>query len=800
MKHCTLTIIALLLCASSFAQGPISGPSAVCDGNTITLTNSTPGGTWTSSTSAVATVGVSTGIVTGLSTGVTTITYTVGASFVTHPVTVNPPPAAIGGPSSVCVGSSITLTNAVSGGTWSSSSISIAPIGAATGVLTGVSAGTTVVTYTLGTGCSTTKIITVNPSPGLITGPSSICAGGTTTTPISASIAGGTFTSSSISIAILGGTGLVTGVAPGTATITYTLPTGCASSKSFTVTPTPTVYTMTGGSGGTASFCSGGSGVSFGLSGSDPGVSYVLYQAGVGTAIGPITGTGSPLSFGAVTTPGLYCIMAYPSTSCLTIMNDSVTLSTSPLPATYTVTGGGSYCTGGSGVTVGLSSSSAGVTYQLYLGGTPVGTPVAGTGTAISFPGITTAGTYTIVATITTTGCSATMPGSAVVTVSSPPTITTSSTYPCGGAQTITASGGVSYSWAPTTGLSCSACGITDATPATTTTYTVTGTAASGCTNTATVSVNANRIAGQLTYTGGSSTDVFKVWLIQFNPSDSSITALDSTTTCMLTGSVPYYEFVSPAAGSYLVKAKLNGTIAGTSGYIPTYGLSTPNWYAAASVSHTSARDNMNISMIYGTVPSGPGFISGYVVAGAGKGTAGDIPEPGMLIYLYNTSGSMITYTYTDAAGVYSFTGLAAGTYYIYPEAHKYYTTPSATITLSTSSASAAGIGFRKSTTLGTIKPYDNTQILGVTTNATLAVYPVPTSRILNIEWPVTTTAHAGIVVRDMKGATVYNTEVDPAAADYHSELDLNTLPDGIYHITIRSSDIFYTSKLMIAH
>lgn len=799
MKHCTLTIIALLLCALSFAQGPISGPSSVCDGNTITLTNSTPGGTWTSSTLTVATVGSATGIVTGLSSGVTTITYAVGSSFVTHPVTVHPLPAPITGSSTVCVGSSITLSAAAGGGTWSSSMPSVGAITTATGILTAVSAGTTTVTYTLGTGCFTTKIVTVNPSPGPITGPSSICAGGTTATPIGASIAGGTFSISSVSIATIGGTSLVSGVSPGTATITYTLPTGCTSTKSFTVTPTPTVYTMTGGSGGTASICSGGAGVSFGLSGSDPGVSYVLWLSGTG-ATATLTGTGGALSFGAVTTPGLYCIMAYPGTSCLTIMNDSITLAVHPLPATYAVTGGGTYCTGSSGVTIGLSGSSSGVSYQLYMSGTPVGTPMPGTGTPISFPGITTAGTYTIVATITSTGCSAAMSGSAVVTVSSPPTITTSSAYPCGGAQTITASGGVSYSWSPATGLSCSTCGITDATPATTTTYTVTGTNGSGCTNTATVSVNANRIAGQLTYTGGSSTDVFKVWLIQFNPSDSSITALDSTTTCMLTGSVPYYEFVSPAAGSYLVKAKLNGTIAGTSGYIPTYGLSTPNWYAAASVSHTTARDNMNISMVYGTVPPGPGFISGYVVAGAGKGTAGDAAEPGMLIYLYNTSGSMITYTYTDAAGVYSFTGLAAGTYYIYPEAHKYYTTPSATITLSTSSPSATGIGFRKSTTLGTIKPYDNTQILGVTTNATLAVYPVPTSRILYIEWPVTTIAHTGIIIRDMKGATVYNTEVDPAAANYHSELDLNSLPDGIYHITIRSTDIFYTSKLMIAH
>lgn len=56
----------------------------------------------------------------------------------------------------------------------------------------------------------------------------------------------------------------------------------------------------------------------------------------------------------------------------------------------------------------------------------------------------------------------------------------------------LTASGGVSYSWAPATGLSCTACANPTATPSVTTTYTVTGTDSNSCTNKDSVTIKVN--------------------------------------------------------------------------------------------------------------------------------------------------------------------------------------------------------------------------------------------------------------------------------------------------------------------
>jgi sugar lactone lactonase YvrE len=71
-------------------------------------------------------------------------------------VTVNPLPTAgtITGTDSVCPGFTVTLSNATTGGTWSSSSSSIATVSAA-GVVTGVAPGTATITYTVSNSCGT---------------------------------------------------------------------------------------------------------------------------------------------------------------------------------------------------------------------------------------------------------------------------------------------------------------------------------------------------------------------------------------------------------------------------------------------------------------------------------------------------------------------------------------------------------------------------------------------------------------------------------------------------------------------
>lgn len=87
-------------------------------------------------------------------------------------------------------------------------------------------------------------------------------------------------------------------------------------------------------------------------------------------------------------------------------------------PIAYNVTGGGT----GSTIPVGVSNSEIGVSYQLKNGTTNVGSPIAGTGAAISFGNQTISGTYTVIGTRTIGSCSTVMNGNAIVNYVPAPT------------------------------------------------------------------------------------------------------------------------------------------------------------------------------------------------------------------------------------------------------------------------------------------------------------------------------------------------------------------------------------------
>src|SRR5207237_312815 len=103
-------------------------------------------------------------------------------------------------------------------------------------------------------------------------------------------------------------------------------------------------------------------------------------------------GTGSALSFGLLTAGATYTVSAADNaTGCAANMAGSATVVADPKPVSYNVTGGGSYCAGGTGVAIGVANSENGIDYQLYDGATAIGGPFAGTGLAFNFGNFTTA-------------------------------------------------------------------------------------------------------------------------------------------------------------------------------------------------------------------------------------------------------------------------------------------------------------------------------------------------------------------------------------------------------------------------
>ena len=151
---------------------------------------------------------------------------------------------------------------------------------------------------------------------------------------------------------------------------------------------------------------------------------------------------------------------------------------------TISPAGTANFCAGGS-VTLTVSGAPASSSYQWKLGTGNVGINQA------TFSALT-AGSYTVVITGSAAGLPDTL-GPVVVTVISNPTVTVSLTNICAGTSgnTLTASGADSYTWSPTAGLSPTSGATITAAPTAAGSYIVTGRiTATGCTNTATVTVN----------------------------------------------------------------------------------------------------------------------------------------------------------------------------------------------------------------------------------------------------------------------------------------------------------------------
>jgi len=222
----------------------ITGLGEVQVGKTIQLT-ANKDVTWASSNLPVATINAN-GLVTGVSAGETTITATTaGGESKTHKVVVSNEPVQpleiTGTTFSVEVGKTITLSTNKGAATWSSADVSIATVGASTGIVTGVKDGKVVITATVG-GQTATKEITVTAVAVVdldISGPSTVQVGSTINLTVNKT-GTASWSSADDSIATVSSSGVVTGVKDGKVVISVTVGSETAT-KEITVTALPVV-------------------------------------------------------------------------------------------------------------------------------------------------------------------------------------------------------------------------------------------------------------------------------------------------------------------------------------------------------------------------------------------------------------------------------------------------------------------------------------------------------------------------------------------------------------------------------
>ncbi|MBA2612334.1 MAG: T9SS type A sorting domain-containing protein [Bacteroidetes bacterium] len=423
-------------------------------------------------------------------------------------LTVNPTPTVAVNSGVACSGNSFTM----------------APSGALTYTF---SSGSAVVTPTINTsytvtgtaanGCTNTAVssVTVNAAPTILVNSGAICSGSSfTMAPSGAS----TYTFSS-------GSAVVSPTANASYSVTGTSTAGCVSSSpavsTVSVNAVPTV-SVAGGS-----ICNG--------------QSFTLTPSGASTytfSTGPVVSPSVTSSYSVTGTSAAGCVSSNTAVASVTV-NASPTISIAS----------GAICAGGS-----FTLSPSGASSYTYV---PAGPVVSPTATA----------TYSIIGT-NTIGCSSNAVAS--VTVNASPTVSavSNTSLICAGqTASLTASGAATYTWntaATTTVIAVS--------PTVTTSYTVTGSGATGCTNTFTISqavspctgINATTasVNGVLVYPNPN-TGVFTIELN--NGSVKNIDVMDLTGRIVLSNTTSNdkvdFNINTLANGVYYVRIQSNNTV-----------------------------------------------------------------------------------------------------------------------------------------------------------------------------------------------------------------------------------------------
>ena len=435
----------------------VSGsPTTICAGQNSTLTA-------TGGTSYLWSTGATTSVIVVSPTNTTAYTATVSAGAcdsIPAPVTinVNPLPSVSVTPSaaSVCYGQSATLT-ASGGGTY------LWNTGASTAVINPAPTAATnyTVTVTSGFGCTKTAVASisiVSTPTASISGNFTVCSGSTATLTANG---GGTYSWNTGAT-----TNPITPVVTGAATYSVIVSAGgCSDTTAVNVNsnslPTAAIS-------GNTNICIGSSAT---LNASGGGT--YLWSNGSTSTIITVNPT-SATSYTVTVTNGNGCT------------DTATTTVTAASPPSAVVSGNTTICSGQS-TTV---SASGGLTYSWNTGATTSSISVSPT----------TGTTYSVIVSVGTCVDTAT----SFVAVNSTPAanISTAGTTICAGqSATLTASGGGNYSW--NTGASTN---IISVTPTINSSYTVTVTAANGCTASASSSIAVTSVPIATINSSGSST------------------------------------------------------------------------------------------------------------------------------------------------------------------------------------------------------------------------------------------------------------------------------------------------------
>lgn len=467
-------------------------------------------------------------------------------------------------------------------------------------------------------------------------------------------------------------------------------------------------------------------------------------------------------------------------------------------------------CAGtGTMMTVGTNTTGLGYQWQVSSGGAYANAVNGSVYSGVSTPTLsflTTSGTLNgyLYRCIASDGCTNLISNSATLTVNGVPAIGVNNATVCAaGAVTLTATnpGGITYLWS--TGATTSSIVVT---PTVSTTYTVTGTNASGCSTVriSTVTTIASKnISGNVTSSIGAVSG--NMILYRYRP------VLGQWDSVAFTPFSSIYSFGPVDSSMYVIKAVPTAT-----NVLVTYGPSAVSWKGATAVSHgctNNATQNITV-LALSNIGNGPGLMSGKIVEGQGFGQRPASPysplSPGNPIGGIivkggkNPGGSMFAQTVTAADGTYTLSGLPNNTtgesYFLLVDIPGLDTNQTYHKVLNVGNNQFTNLDFVvDSAKVNPVPSVTGVRALEDPSNK-ISLYPNPAKQLLTVRYTLPESATVSIELFDLLGHCVktFRENDRQEAGSYTPVLNISDLKAGAYLSRIRINNFETNTRVFI--
>ncbi len=283
--------------------------------------------------------------------------------------------------------------------------------------------------------------------------------------------------------------------------------------------------------------------------------------------------------------------------------------------------------------------------------------------------------------------------------------------------------------------------------------------------------------------------DMGEAFLYKIN--DNELVPID---TAIFNDSLGYYLFYQVIEGHYIVKADLHPESELFNQFMTTYYSDKALWTEADTISHSSSYFDYDIDLIpIAQTYAGPGEASGMIMYGSEPGIKSG-PACNVEILLFDENNEPKICCHSNENGEFDFSEIEFGSYWVYPEVTGKYTYP-LLITLDESNSSIFNI------TMMISDHYVNGSVNAISENEWANnisdPYPNPSSDVINIDLQMLNNSEIEFTVYNSTGQSVEQSDHNLTTGLNNINIDITTLPDGIYYLLINDKEKRLTKKFI---